>query len=389
MKMKGSLVIAIISAIVSLLLLITAVLKLSGSHLFKEKPSIKLTNQITNNNDDWTISIMHKLGDFEMLNPLSTEHHKKSVFLIKNNLSLNTYKDEFENKLKQLSYTYRFHSKTSDNYDILTILYEDRSQFLSIIEIRKSKSTQIKQDIPENLENNKKHSNEKPSYIAIVIDDVGRSTSLEKDFLNYPYPLTFAVLPFELYSKSFSKNAHRHRKEVIIHAPMEGHEEDHPYLEINSNSTNEDLYKSIRLFREEVPYAIGMNNHQGSKATQDPELMKRFFSYYKKTPLFFLDSRTTPNTLAGSTARKMGIPTLERDIFLDNNDDLNYISSQIIKLIRKGRSGKIAIGIGHFTKQNTLKALQRFIPYFKEHNVHLLPISRVLSKKNLYVSLRN
>ncbi|MDH4127250.1 MAG: divergent polysaccharide deacetylase family protein [Spirochaetota bacterium] len=382
MKIRGTLPLAVSAAILSLVLFTIVIFKVNSFNFFNDSKTtfLKENPPFNNEKDDWIIHLLGNLGKYEALTPVSGNYFQKDIYLIKSKNNLSDYKTLFEKHLKEKKIRFNHRYRKLQDYETLIILFEEKSDFLRIIEIRKSKGKLVHTDPKIDL---------KPAYISIVIDDVGRTSGLDKDFLSYPYPLTFAIIPFEIYTQSFARKANKHGKEVIIHAPMEGGDKIDSHHEISAKLTNEQIAKLIFAFRKEIPTAVGFNNHRGSVATIDKSLMERLFRQVKKSSLYFLDSKTNQKSHAASIARSEGIPTLERDIFLDNKDDVSYISSQMYKLIRLARKRGNAIGIGHFTKANTLSVLRRFIPYFKEHNIHIIPLSNMIRKNKEYVAFRH
>ncbi|HEO65023.1 MAG TPA: divergent polysaccharide deacetylase family protein, partial [Spirochaetes bacterium] len=322
---KGMLPGAVITAVISLMLLIYTLLEVqSFEFLNKDRSHEKAPSAMSRAN--WPLKVMESLGAYEFLKASKGQYYKKEIYIAKSHHPLSSYKQAFENYMKEMSIPHRQSDKPTKACGILSIFLEEKG-FLRVIEIRRKQ----KPSVP-------RKSTQKLSVISIVIDDVGRSKRLDKEFLTYPYPLTFAVIPFELYSQSFAKKAKRYGKEVIIHAPMEGSDHVNSLYEINSQITDDQISLLISQYQQDVPNAIGLNNHRGSLATSNPVLMRRFFKYFKKTPLFFLDSRTTKDSIARSVAQSQGVPTLQRDIFLDHRDDVQSIRSQLYKLIRLGRS---------------------------------------------------
>ena len=124
---------------------------------------------------------------------------------------------------------------------------------------------------------------------------------------------------------------------------------------------SETIQERVRTALDQIPSAIGMNNHQGSKASADQHVMSNVARVLKKRNLFFVDSRTTAETVAESTMEVYNVPTTRRNIFLDNNDDEAKIHAQLIKLAEKSEEWGAAVGIGH-VKPKTLKILKKYIP---------------------------
>ena len=204
----------------------------------------------------------------------------------------------------------------------------------------------------------------KNATIVLVIDDFGyRNDSVSDGFLDLNIPITCAIIPGHLQSRKFAQKAFAAGKEVIIHMPMEsslntpGEDE----YKIKSGMTSEEVEWRIREVLKEMPEAIGMNNHQGSKATTNGKVMSVLGSVLKANNKFFIDSRTTSKTVAEEIMRSIGVPTIRRHVFLDNDDSKDKISERIDEVARLAQKQGIAVAIGH-AKANTLKAIKDAVP---------------------------
>tara|TARA_Y100001960_G_C14566715_1_gene773633 strand:- start:33 stop:887 length:855 start_codon:yes stop_codon:yes gene_type:complete len=204
----------------------------------------------------------------------------------------------------------------------------------------------------------------KIATIVLVIDDFGyRNDSVSDGFLDLNIPITCAIIPGHLQSRKFAQKAFAAGKEVIIHMPMEsslntpGEDE----YKIKSGMTSEEVEWRIREVLKEMPEAIGMNNHQGSKATTNGKVMSVLGSVLKANNKFFIDSRTTSKTVAEEIMRSIGVPTIRRHVFLDNDDSKDKISERIDEVARLAQKQGIAVAIGH-AKANTLKAIKDAVP---------------------------
>ena len=216
--------------------------------------------------------------------------------------------------------------------------------------------------------------------IVLVIDDFGyRNDSVSDRFLNLPVPLTCAVLPGHSQSASIAKKAIKSGKEVIIHMPMEssvsmtGEDE----FKLKVGMTSEEIEWRLNEALKEIPEAVGINNHQGSKATTNGKVMGVVASVLKNKNKFFLDSRTSSKTVGEKTMRSVGVLTARRHIFLDNDLNIDNISKQLDKLVALSQKKGMAIGIGH-VKANTLKVLEREIPILLERGFEFKFVSQVV-----------
>ena len=200
--------------------------------------------------------------------------------------------------------------------------------------------------------------------IVLVIDDFGyRNDNISDGFLNLSIPITCAIIPGHIASKKFAKKAVSYGKEVIIHMPMESEnyspgEDEYKLL---TSMTSELLENKLIQAFESLPEAIGMNNHQGSKATSDSKTMTVLASVLKDRGKYFIDSRTSSLTIGEKTMISFGVPTARRNIFLDNNNDLDRIEEQMNKLANSAKKNGVAVGLGH-ARKNTLAVREKVVP---------------------------
>ena len=205
--------------------------------------------------------------------------------------------------------------------------------------------------------------------IVIIIDDFGyRDDNVSEGFLSLDADLTFAVIPGHQNSRLFSAKADQKGYEVIVHMPMESTKETRGEKEymLTTSMTSDAIESKVEEVISEFPEAVGMNNHQGSKATSDKRIMNILGNVLKRHGKYFIDSRTTSETVAETTMRSRGVPTIRRHVFLDNEDKYNKIREQLYKLADKAESKGLGVGIGH-AKTNTLEVLKQEIPRLKEH----------------------
>ena len=200
--------------------------------------------------------------------------------------------------------------------------------------------------------------------IVLVIDDFGyRNDNISDGFLNLSIPITCAIIPGHTASKKFAEKAVSYGKEVIIHMPMESEnyspgEDEYKLL---TSMTSELLENKLIQAFESLPEAIGMNNHQGSKATSDSKTMTVLASVLKDRGKYFIDSRTSSLTIGEKTMISFGVPTARRNIFLDNNNDLDKIEEQMNKLANSAKKNGFAVGLGH-ARKNTLSVIEKVVP---------------------------
>nr|VFJ62825.1 MAG: hypothetical protein BECKFW1821C_GA0114237_100329 [Candidatus Kentron sp. FW] len=219
--------------------------------------------------------------------------------------------------------------------------------------------------------------------IGIIIDDLGYRLTEGIRSIELPGPVTFSIIPHTPHAKRLSELAHGRGKEIMVHIPMESHG-DH-YLEprgLTTRMTRAELFENVHAGLASLPHARGLNNHMGSLLTSRLEpmrwLMEAILEY--DDGLYFVDSRTTAETVAMKTARQYEIPSLERDVFLDHVPKADAILIQFLRMIEKARTRGTALGIGH-PYSETLDLLDDVLSRVREWGVILVPVSVLLAER--------
>ncbi|MFC4258429.1 divergent polysaccharide deacetylase family protein [Marinobacter lacisalsi] len=218
--------------------------------------------------------------------------------------------------------------------------------------------------------------------IAIIIDDMGANAVEGKRLIQLEQPLTLAFLPYRRYTTELATSAHRHRKEVMLHAPMDNTR--HLSLGAGGLTTTMDratLTTTLRKALRAIPHVKGVNNHMGSLLTQMPEPMAWIMEELEHYPLYFVDSRTIATTVAGQVAEEKQVPTLTRDVFLDHEQTEDYVHQQFRQLIRKARENGTAIAIGH-PHTVTVDYLEKALPELDEQGIAVATVSAVWAMRN-------
>lgn len=219
--------------------------------------------------------------------------------------------------------------------------------------------------------------------IAIIIDDLGYSRAHGDAIVALPAPVTCAVIPFSPHAHRLAERAAQTGKEVIVHMPMAAQQEtrlDQGGLHLTMSEP--ELTASVRSAIAYLPQARGLNNHMGSALTEQRAAMDWLMRELKQQQLFFVDSRTSGQSVAQHAAHQAGIAHAGRDIFLDNERDLAAINAQFNKLIALARKRGHAIGIGH-PYPETVSYLQQVIPLLELAGIEVVPVSDLLKKPAL------
>ena len=217
--------------------------------------------------------------------------------------------------------------------------------------------------------------------VAIIIDDIGYRAS-DKQALTLPGNVTFSVLPHTPFGKKLAQQAYKANHDGMLHIPMEA--ENGKKLgpgALTTDMTEQAIRQSLEKSVEEIPFAIGINNHMGSKLTKLYSPMAWTMRFLKEKNLLFVDSLTTTRSKASNVAHHFGVPTLERHIFLDNQLNDAYITKQFEQLISHAKKYKRTIAIAH-PHPETVAALSRLIPTLADNGIELVSISTLSNHYN-------
>lgn len=196
--------------------------------------------------------------------------------------------------------------------------------------------------------------------VAIIIDDLGYDEAIGLQLLKFPIELTYSFLPFAPYTRKLERLAHRAGKTVFLHLPLEPKDSSfNPgpgalYLSDSQEAQKAKLARSL----EEVPHAVGINNHMGSAFTEDRDAMAGIMHDLKERSLMFVDSLTTPGSIGLKVARQVAVRSIGRSVFLDNVQDEGKICAQLELLVKLSEKHGRVVGIGH-PHQTTLNAISR------------------------------
>ncbi len=223
------------------------------------------------------------------------------------------------------------------------------------------------------------------SKIVIVIDDIGYRKT-DEQALNIPGNITYAVLPHTPYGKRLALKAHETNRDVLLHIPMESSigKALGPGA-LTSDMQEQDFIHQLESAFKEIPFAVGINNHMGSKLTQLDFPMVWTMRILKNHNMMFLDSMTTTLSVGRKTADQHQVPNLRRHVFLDNVLTEESITKQFSTLIslahKNAQKGQVAVGIAH-PHPETINTLNKLIPKLSNENITLIKISTAIKFTN-------
>jgi uncharacterized protein len=221
---------------------------------------------------------------------------------------------------------------------------------------------------------------------AIIIDDFGGGTGGVRDFLEGDIPITAAVMPFTENSKEHAEWAHKNGFEVMVHLPMQPKKGKRSWLgpkPITVDLSHKEVKQRVKEALKSVPYAVGLNNHMGSLAVEDEEVVRAIVEVAKEKKLYIVDSGTSPKSKFPQIAKEMNVPLLKRDVFLDDISSSSHVRKQMNRLAKITEFTGRGIAIGHvgITGKVCSVGIFQSMDDFKRRNIKIVPASQLFATK--------
>lgn len=216
--------------------------------------------------------------------------------------------------------------------------------------------------------------------LAIIIDDMGSSLTEARSLSAIKVPLTFAIIPGLRADREVAAYADANAIETMVHIPMQSKGWPARRLEANGllmSMDTDELQERVSVILQRLPGVHGVNNHMGSEFTESEEKMSAVLQTLKKNNLFFIDSVTSSNSVGQKLARRAGIRSARRNVFLDNEQERGYILGQLDQAVGLARKNGSAIAICH-PHPATIAALASALPGLAAKGVKLVPASRLV-----------
>jgi uncharacterized protein len=216
--------------------------------------------------------------------------------------------------------------------------------------------------------------------VAIVIDDFGYSLNNMPTILSLKQPVTLSILPNTKYYKEVTKEAHARGYEILLHLPMESHHKNlkEEFDTIKTGLSRREIISRIDADIAEIPGLAGVNNHQGSAATENKAVMTAVLTRLKERNLFFLDSMTSSKSVGQEVAASLGEKFAKRDVFLDNSEEPEDIRKQFVLLKKIALKKGAAVAICH-DRKNSVKVLSEMLPKLEEEGIQFVALSEMVN----------
>jgi hypothetical protein len=216
---------------------------------------------------------------------------------------------------------------------------------------------------------------------AIIIDDLGYNLDAVEKLGALGRPVTVSVLPFAPLTAETVRLAAAFGLEVMLHLPLEPHPTKDERMEvegtIRAGVPAAEVRADVIRCLERVPGARGVNNHAGSSVTESAAEMAPILDVLKERGLYFIDSRTTKETVAYEEALQKGVKAAFRQVFIDAEAAEDAVHLRLEELFRLARKHGRAVGIAH-ARRDTLAFLARHIGLADEWGVRLVFASEIV-----------
>ncbi len=220
-----------------------------------------------------------------------------------------------------------------------------------------------------------------PPRIAIVIDDLGADLARTDRAMTLPKEVTLSFLPYADATPWLAAEAQRKGHDVLLHMPMEAQGEHNPGPDaLTVGLTPAEIVRRLDAALARVPGAIGINNHMGSRFTADRDGLVAVDEELSRRHLLFFDSRTTARTQVVPLARGIGVASAGRDVFLDDEESVGAVDTQLKELEARARAQGVAIAIGH-PHDVTLAALAQWTARAPVRGIVLIPLPEAIRLK--------
>ena len=223
-----------------------------------------------------------------------------------------------------------------------------------------------------------------PVMVAVVIDDMGVSVPHTRDILSLEKPITASFLTYGAANRKQVKAAKEKGFEVMLHVPMMPHAKaDLAPVTLSPDMTEDEIKNDfVQMLNRYKGLGIkGINNHMGSLFTEDEKSLGYVMQILKDKNLFFLDSKTTAKSVGAKVAAEYGVPYIARDVFLDNENDYNYIMEQLRRTEKIAHMRGYAVAIGH-PRTQTYLALRDWMKELPDRKIRLVRLGDLVRDVN-------
>jgi hypothetical protein len=217
-----------------------------------------------------------------------------------------------------------------------------------------------------------KRSDTTPPSVAIIVDDVGNVENKLAEWTKIDAPLSFSVMPYPPLSVTLADKLYQAGYVIMMHIPTENQPPDSFAGEgqLSTNMNRQDVFTTLDGDLSKVPDVSGINNHQGGKGCNDLQLTTFECEWAKQRGFYVVDSKSSTDSMVSYAAVQLGMGRKRNQVFIDHQNDPEYIRSAMLELADIARKDGYAIGICHWHRPNTASTVGEMVRKLKAEGIH-------------------
>jgi polysaccharide deacetylase 2 family uncharacterized protein YibQ len=223
--------------------------------------------------------------------------------------------------------------------------------------------------VPPHVE---KKSNTTPPTIGIVVDDVGNVTDKLPLWTAIDAPLCFSVMPYPPLSQQLAEQLYQSGDVIMMHVPTDNAPPNSfsGKGQLATGMSRDTVFSTLDADVATVPHATGMNNHQGGRGCDQLDLMTYEVEWARSKDLFVVDSNSSVSSKVTQACLALGLGRRKNEVFIDHQNDPDYIRKAMRELADLARKNGTAIGICHWHRPNTATVVGEMIKTLKAEGIH-------------------
>jgi polysaccharide deacetylase 2 family uncharacterized protein YibQ len=215
--------------------------------------------------------------------------------------------------------------------------------------------------------------------LAVIVEGFGGRQDLVDQVAGIDRALTIAVLPELPLSARTAREAARAGFEVLVQIPLEPYR--YPELDPGPGTllvkmSPQEVRSRVTRYLSAIPYAVGVTGHMGSRLVEDPARVRAMLEPVRARRLVFVDHVASSLSVAGDSARALGIPSARRHVRVDHRDGEAVARARFEAAgdAAERRGEAVVVVSGH---PLTIGLLREYIRRWEARGIRLVRISRL------------
>jgi len=205
-----------------------------------------------------------------------------------------------------------------------------------------------------------------------VIDDTGNIRDRLPYWTAIDAPLTFAVMPYPPLSKELADKLYLNGYDIFMHTPTDNMPPNSfaGTGQLATGMSRQTVFQTLDKDILNVPHAIGMNNHMGGRGCDQLDLMTYEVEWAKSKGLVVVDSASSVASKVTKACLALGLPKRLNEVFIDHQNEPDYIRKAMRELASYAKKNGTAIGICHWHRPNTATVVGEMIKTLRAEGIN-------------------